>query len=223
MPAGAQGQQLTFDLPVRTALGLEDFMVTLANAAAVNAVERWPDWDHPVLAIVGPPASGKSHLGKVWQNLTGAGEVNARDLDTEAAGRLIGEPALLIEDAPAPGMSETALFHAINLAREHGKTILITTGRDPAHWPVRLPDLASRLRAVRVARLEAPDDHLLRAILVKQFADRQITVDDSTVSYMLKRMERSFAAARNLVDEIDRRALSEKARVTRNFVAKILP
>ncbi len=221
-PSGAAARQLTFDLPVRTALGLEDFMVTPANAAAVAAVENWPHWANPVLAIVGPPASGKTHLGKVWQYLSGAFEVAARGLDLAAAGRLVGEQAMLIEDAPSPSMDEQALFHAINLAREHERTILITSCSDPAHWNVTLPDLASRLRAAGVARLDAPDDDLLRAVLVKQFADRQIRIDEAAVSYMLKRMERSFSAARELVERVDRRALAEKARVTRGLVARVM-
>jgi chromosomal replication initiation ATPase DnaA len=214
--------QLVFDLPVRAALGREDFMVTEANRAAVEAVERWPDWDHPVLAIVGPPASGKSHLGKVWQALSGARQIAAHDLSVETGDEIMQSPAVLIEDAPSPGMDEKALFHAINLARERSHAILVTTRDDPAHWPVRLPDLASRLKAVRVARLNAPDDALLRAVLVKQFSDRQISVDEATVAYMLTRMERSFDAARTLVDEIDRQALAEKAAVTRNFVARLM-
>ena len=222
MARASNGGQLTLNLPVRTALGRDDFMVTPANQAAVDAVELWPDWDHQVLAIVGPPASGKSHLGKVWQTLSNARQVDASELTAENADELMKTSALLIEDAPSPRMDETALFHAINLARERSGAILITTTSDPAQWPVHLPDLSSRLRAVRVVRLDAPDDALLRAVLVKQFADRQVAIDEATIGYMLARMERSFDAARRLVDEIDRSALAEKAAVTRHFVAKLM-
>ena len=214
--------QLVLDLPVRQALGREDFMVTEANRIALEAVERWPQWDHPVLAIVGPPASGKSHLGKVWQAISDARLVAAADLTVEGSDEIMQNRAVLIEDAPGPHIDEHALFHAMNLARERSHTILMTTRHDPAHWPVKLPDLISRLRAVRVARLSAPDDALLRAVLVKQFSDRQIAVDEATVAYMLTRMERSFDAARALVKEIDRRAMAEKASITRNFVARLM-
>ena len=92
----------------------------------------------------------------------------------------------------------------------------------PSHWPVALPDLASRLKAAEVAHLEAPDDTLLRGVLVKQFADRQIAVDERIIGFMLTRMERSFDAVRMLVDEIDRRALTEKAEITRPFVSRVM-
>lgn len=214
--------QLTLDLPVRTALEREDFMVAPANEAALAAIEHWPDWDHPVLALVGPKASGKSHLGKVWQHMSGAMQVDAGDLTPDLAVELLPAGPMLIEDAPGDRLDEHALFHTINLAREHASSVLITTTQDPANWPVALPDLASRLRAARVTRLGPPDDALLRAVLVKQFSDRQITVDEPTIAYMLTRMERSFAAARRLVDDIDRQALAMKAPITRSFVSKLL-
>lgn len=217
-PAG----QLTLDLPVRTALEREDFLVAPANEAAVAAVERWPDWDHPVLVIVGPQASGKSHLAKVWQHLSGALQLGSGELTPSLVVDAMQTSALLIEDAPGDTLDETALFHAVNLAREKRRTILMTSTADPAQWHVELADLRSRLRAARVARLGPPDDALLRAVLVKQFTDRQITVDEPAIAYMLTRMERSFEAARRLVLECDRRSLAEKVPITRSFVAKIL-
>ncbi len=222
MAKSVSAGQLSLDLPVRTALEREDFMVTQANAAALAAVERWPDWDHPVLVLVGPRASGKSHLGKVWQLRSAAVQVDACDLTLPLAVEMLQSGSLLIEDAPGARLNETALFHAINLAREHGRSIMLTSTSDPAQWQVQLPDLASRLRAARVARLGPPDDALLRAVLVKQFADRQIAVDEPTIAYMLTRMERSFDAARQLVAEIDRQALASKTAVTRSFVSRII-
>jgi chromosomal replication initiation ATPase DnaA len=110
----------------------------------------------------------------------------------------------------------------MNHAREHRSFVLVTTQLLPALWPVDLADLKSRLRASPAVELKAPDDALLRAVLVKHFADRQIAVDEAVVSYLVSRMERSFDAARRLVAEIDRRALAEKAEVTRSFAARIL-
>ena len=85
-----------------------------------------------------------------------------------------------------------------------------------------IADLRSRLRASPAVELKPPDDALLRAVLVKHFTDRQIAVDEAVVSYLVSRMERSFEAARRLVAEIDRRALAEKADVTRSFVARVV-
>jgi chromosomal replication initiation ATPase DnaA len=100
--------------------------------------------------------------------------------------------------------------------------LLITASQHPGQWRVSLPDLRSRLRALPVAELGAPDDSLLRGVLVKLFADRQIAVEQSVISYLVVRMPRSLDAARVVVAEIDRKALEDKAEVSRPFVARIL-
>ncbi len=113
-------------------------------------------------------------------------------------------------------------FHLLNLARETATPVLIAARSDPAHWPVGLPDLRTRLLVLGVVRIGAPDDDLMRGVIVKQFQDRQIAADEAVVAYMLTRMERSLEAVRRLVAEIDRAALTEKARITRAFVARIM-
>lgn len=219
---GSRGEQLPLEFPLRQALEREDFLVTASNAAAVEAVEAWPGWPGPVLFLVGPPGSGKTHLGGIWRSETQARAVEARDLGAETVPGLLSGAALLVEDAPGEALDERAMFHLMNLAREQGASVLVTTRVRPAHWTVALPDLRSRLRAAPVAALEAPDDDLLRGVLVKHFTDRQMPVDEGVVSLLMGRMERSLDAARRIVSEIDRRALAEKANVTRGFVSRLL-
>jgi len=84
-----------------------------------------------------------------------------------------------------------------------------------------LPDLASRLRALPVMALMSPDDTLFRAVLVKLFADRQLAVDESLVSFLTTRTERSFAAARTTVEKLDREALRLKRPVTRALAGEL--
>ena len=215
-------RQLAFDLPARTAVGRQDFFVSAANAAAVGMIDQWPDWPACTLFLVGPPASGKSHLAHVWCGASGASMLSAATLRTETVPEALRRGALALEDAPGRALDERAFFHLMNHAREHRAFVLVTSQTLPARWPVELADLKSRLRASPVAELKAPDDALLRAVLVKHFADRQIAVDEAVVSYLLSHMERSFDAARRLAAEIDARALAEKAEVTRVFVARVL-
>jgi chromosomal replication initiation ATPase DnaA len=219
---GAKTRQLAFDLPVRAAVGRQDFFVSEANAAAVGMVDRWPDWPASMLFLVGPPGSGKSHLAHVWCAVSGATRLAAAALRTEAVPEMLSGGALALEDAPGAALDERAFFHLMNHAREHRAFVLVTSQVLPALWPVALCDLKSRLRASPVVELKDPDDALLRAVLVKHFADRQIVVDEAVVSYLVSRMERSFDAARRLVSEIDQRALADKVDVTRSFVARVL-
>lgn len=215
-------RQLTFDLPPATSLTREDFLVTPANAAAAAAVDRWPEWPHPVLILVGPEGSGKTHLAAAWAQRSGAQTAQALDLKIETLPALLSTRALVVENVPEAGLPEKALFHLINLAREEKAHVLMTSATHPMSWTVGLPDLVSRLKAASLAQLGAPDDALLRGVLVKLFSDRQIAVDEATISFMLSRMERSLAMARRLVAEIDARALEARAEVTRPFIAKIL-
>ena len=199
-------RQLVFDLPVRAAVGRRDFFVSTANETAVDRIDRWPDWPASTLFLVGPPGSGKSHLARVWCTASGATLLAAGQLRTETVPDALAGGALALEDAPGETLDERAFFHLMNHAREHRASVLVTTQALPALWKVELADLSSRLRASPVAELKAPDDALLRAVLVKHFADRQIAVDETVVAYLVSHMERSFDAARRLAAEIDARS-----------------
>ncbi len=215
-------RQLVLDLPHRVALGREDFLVGPSNEAAVALIDRWPHWPGNTVIITGPPGSGKSHLVEVWRQASGARRANTAALTREAVPDLIATGNLALEDLPGQALDETALFHLLNLTRQSGAKLLLTATLHPAHWPVQLPDLASRLRALPVVTLGVPDDSLLRGVLAKLFVDRQLAVDDSVLSYLLARMPRSLEAARRITAEIDARALTERSEINRAFVARVL-
>ena len=214
-------RQLALALPHAESFAREDFLEGMPNSAALSLIERWPDWPDRVLALTGPEGAGKSHLAAIWAELAGARRVSARALGETNLVAALATGALVIEDAAAP-LDERALFHLLNLVREEAAFLLITAQAVPARWGVALPDLASRLRAVPTVALSAPDDALLRAVLVKLFADRQLGVDESLIGFVATRIERSFAAARAVVDELDREALRQHRPVTRALAAELL-
>lgn len=216
-----RGRQLVLELPHRQALGRDDFLVAKSNEAAVALIDDWPAWPGHAAIIVGPPGSGKSHLVEVWRQRSKAARVQAADVRLETAPETLLSGAVAVEDA-APPIDERGLFHLLNLARQQNSSILLTAQTRPEKWKIVLPDLLSRLKAIPVLEILPPDDALLRGVLVKLFFDRQIAADEATVSFMLTRMPRSLGAARLLVAEIDRRALEEKAEVSRPFVARVL-
>lgn len=216
------GRQLVLDMPLRTALGREDFLVTPSNAAAVAVIDSYPDWPSHGMALVGLAGSGKSHLIEVWRQASNARTVAASAIASIPADKLLESGALAIDDAPGSSLDERALFHLFNLARQSGGHILLASEIPPVSWPVSLPDLASRLKALPVAMLQPPDDALLRGVLVKLFADRQLAVDEQVISYLMLRMPRSLDAARALVAEADRLALEEKSAITKPLVARVL-
>jgi len=215
-------KQLTFDLPLDPRFGAEDFLVSPSNEQAYGLIESWPDWPDTILLLIGPRGSGKSHLASIWATNARAWTVDAREITQDKVPHLISNGALAIEDMDRGERDEAALFHLLNLARERKASILITSETPPDRWGLRTPDLLSRLRLAPGVSLEAPDDALLKAVLVKLFVDRQLVVDTSVVDYISLRIERSLAKASELVALLDKEALSRGRRVSRAIAAEIL-
>lgn len=215
-------QQLTFDLPHRTATGAEDFLVSASNEAAVAAIDAWPQWREPAMALVGPAGSGKSHLVAVWVAKSAAHRVLASQLGEAVIAIAQKSPALAIEDADRGIGDERVFFHLLNLARETRLQVLVTTRVPPGEIAITLPDLRSRMRALPVVQIDAPDDVLLRGLLIKLFADRQLEVPPHVIEHIARHIERSTDAANRVVAEIDRLALVAKRRVTRAIAAQAL-
>jgi chromosomal replication initiation ATPase DnaA len=197
--------QLAIDLPHRPALGRADFLVSECNAAALHWIERWPQWPQRALVLHGPAGSGKSHLAELWRERSGGVLIAGEGLSKFDPNELAGHRAVALDDVQrAP---ERALLHLYNCVVEAGGSLLVVAREAPASWPIALPDLASRLRAAPSVAIAPPDDRLLAAVLVKLFADRQVRVAPGVIGFLVRRMERSFAAAGALAEGLDRRAL----------------
>ena len=217
-------------LPLENAprFGRDDYMVGASNEAALAWCDRWPDWPAPVIVLVGPPGAGKSHLLTIWQQQSGAEnlpvEKLAPDLIAEIGGRE-QPPLLAIDQADrivGDPVAEEGLFHLFNHVRAEGGSMLLTAVQQPARWGLALPDLESRLKASPVITLAAPDDAMMAALLVKQLADRQLIVGQEVVDYLLARVERSYAAIRDLVAALDQLSLAKHRRITVPLAREIL-
>lgn len=210
--------QLVLDLAHPESWDEIDFLVTGQNEQAMRLVHAWPEWHAPAATIFGPPKSGKTYLAKIWQARSSA-EFIAREEIKDHRWEPPWQP-LIIEDIDAGALPETALFHLLNLAREHGSFILFTAETPPGQWMIALPDLRSRLRSYPAVEIKPPDEQQLAALLVKHFGDRRIEVTPEVISYLVSRMERSMAAAKAVTAYIDKLALSEHRRITRALAAK---
>ncbi len=208
-------RQIPLELAYSPALGAEDFVVGAANRDAFAWLERWPDWPGNALALFGPEGGGKTHLAELWRARS-----FAVVLDWPPAEDQFPESAVILE-APSR-WPEVALLHLLNRQREASRFLLVLDREAPARWKVALLDLASRLGAMPAIGLAAPDDELLVAVMAKHFADRNQSVGDEALRYLVQRIERSFAAAAAIVAAIDRRALSEHRRVTLALIRETL-
>jgi chromosomal replication initiation ATPase DnaA len=213
-------RQLALDLGLTPSHARADFVVGEPNLLAFELIERWPDWPRPGLVLHGPEGAGKSHLVHLWLGRLGGRRIEAAALGGEDLAALATQP-VAVEDVDQ-GVDETTLLHLFNRAMEAGAGLVLTGRSAAASWPLRLPDLRSRLLSLPAAGLALPDDALLRAVLAKLFADRQLKIDDRVLSYLPTRMERSFAAARHLVASVDKAALAAHREVTLALVGEVL-
>ena len=215
-------RQLALGLEHSESFAREDFLSGACNAAALALIEAWPHWPGNIVVLTGPEGCGKSHIAAIWANIAGARTIAARVLDRLTVPSALATGALVIEDLVPQDFDERALFHLLNLAREEDAFVLMSARTAPAGWTFAIPDLASRVKAIPQVALSAPDDVLLRAVLVKSFTDRQIAVDESLIVYLSRRIERSFAAVRAIVARLDEEAMRRKRPLTRALAVEVL-
>ncbi len=213
-------QQLPLDLQIRSTEHHGDFLISDCNTIAAQWIDRWPDWvgQFCALNIAGPEASGKSHLAAVWQAKSRA--LLLSGFDNNLA--VLDDALNFIIDLGTTSLDEQHLFHLFNLTRDKGGSLLIISKQPVALLDWQLPDLASRMRAVNLALISGPDDELLRALLKKNFSDRQLNAPDNVIRYLVARMERSFAAVRHIVAQMDRLSLANRSEITLSLARSVM-
>ena len=227
-PASAGGlaparRQLVLDLPHAEGERLTDFMPAESNREALNAVLEWPAWPGPVCLVIGPSGSGKTHLARIWAKRAGATFLHGPGLWEPAQPllRVQGAFACVVDDADDTA-EEELLFHLWNHVIDGVGSMMLTARLPVPAWGIRLADLHSRLMTAWPVEIGAPDDDLLGALLVKQLADRQISVDQDVVTFLTRRIERSFAAARSVVRALDRASLCARRPITMPLARAVL-
>lgn len=195
-PADQMRLPLQRDLPE----GAEGFVVSDCNRAAVEALADWPNPIGGVMAICGPAGCGKSRLGQIWAERVGAVAIQGAEAALIDPLGLEGRPVLL---DPARDVDDETLFHLINLAQSPGGALLMVARSAPSSWEATLPDLRSRLDAVISVPMEVPDDAVLSAMLAARFAERGIRPQKDVVPYLVRRIDRSAAAAAEVVERLD--------------------
>jgi chromosomal replication initiation ATPase DnaA len=210
--------QLTLSLARRPSFTAVDFREAPSNAEACAWLRRMPEWPDHRLALWGEAGRGKSHLLHIWAQRAGAPVTTGADLSglTE-----IPPAGLALDDADA-ATDERRLLHLLNGAREAGQPILLAARTPPARWGVQLPDLASRLRAMTAVEIGPPEDALLRPLLARLLADRQLRPKEAVQDWLVQRLPRSAAALRDAVARLDDAALQQHRNITERFAAQVL-
>ncbi len=197
MPA----EQYPFDLSPEPVFSFENFFEGKSNHIALNSVRSFPDWPAPVFILFGPSGSGKTHLGTAGQRKFSGIE--------------------FLDDCTEK--SDIQLFTIINKALNGEMPGLLLAAREhPDLWPVKLPDLRSRINYIPKLQMGEPGEDILEPIIRKLFEDRGRAVKSDIVSLISSRFDRSIPAISDLVAKLDNAASREKKDMTRNFVSGFL-
>ena len=222
-------KQLLLDWPVNETFAEEEFLPSASNQAAVKWIDEWPRWQRGgeafhCLVIYGPEGCGKTHLSHVWQRLSKAKIIDAVELANDNFLR-DDTFVFIIEDVDVvmkePEIEEK-LLHLYNWLKEQGGFLLLTSKVRPKKWQIGLADLSSRMLACENVKIMPPDDALLKAVIKKQFSDRQIVLPEKVTNFLIKHADRSFSFVRSMVREIDQLSLSEKTKITIPVVKRVL-
>ena len=196
-------EQFHFDLTPLATFRKEAFVVSQSNEAAWKLVNAWPEWPQAAICLVGPRASGKTHLLHIWADRVEAHILRGSLLSEENLLQLRHHKCIALEEADEV-VDQPAFFHLFNQISNSEGSLLMAARSEPARWSVDLPDLRSRLNTVPDVPIGSPDDALLGDLIKKQFEDRQVEVHQDVVSYMVNRIERSYGMANRVVDRVDR-------------------
>lgn len=213
--------QLALPFGSSPALGREDFIIAPCNEQALRFIERWPDWPARAAAIWGPHDAGKTHLVRIFCDLSGARLLSLPELSSLDPAESPTDGAIAVElgDSVADLERDHRLFA---LFERPSGTLLLTGRTPPPEWKAALGDLKSRFDALLAFPLWAPDDHLLSALIRKHFSDRQLEVAETVVRRLLIHVERTPQAIAAFIARIDDRALAEKRAIGEKLVMELI-
>ncbi len=191
------------------------FIVSESNEAAWLAARKWQTSDESLLIICGPKGSGKSYLAKILADQSGCfcdGTLSLAKLDSFGV--------FVFDNLPS--MAPQHLLNYINDITQHGRRVVLVGNGRPSLWADGLKDLVTRIESAPRVEIEEPDEALIRAVIAKEFRDRQLEVGQAIIDYAVPRLPRTFAAAHEFVARADDLALSEKRSVTVPLAQKLV-
>ncbi len=199
----------------------ENFFVSTSNLEAFEILNSWPKWIKKFINLYGEKYSGKSHLARIFESKSTCLNISEKDFTEEILIKFKTKQSLIIEDYQN-NISENLLYSLINIVEQENKYLLITSEKPINEFNYKLNDLVSRLNNFLYIKLEAPDDELIYALIVKNFSDRQITIDKKLIDYIIKRIDRSYESIFIFISKVDQLSLQKGKPINLEVIKKVL-
>ena len=218
-------KQLYFEMPNKTSLGVEDYIVTDSNSFAFDLIVKMVKGEINFGLISGPPYSGKTHLSKIL--IKNASNYKSFYIDRDYQNILdefeVSDIFILENiDKVKHDKTEQHLFHIINLVKENNKKLLMTSRKSISEIDLSLEDLKSRLNSILEAKIKEPDDQLMELILIKIFNDKQLKINPNVIDFLMSRLVRSYKSINLFIEKIDKFSLEKGKKITIPLINDLL-
>ena len=199
----------------------ENFFVSTSNLEAFEILNSWPKLIKKFINLYGEKYSGKSHLARIFESKSTCLNISEKDFTEEILIKFKTKQSLIIEDYQN-NISENLLYSLVNTVEQENKYLLITSEKPINEFNYKLNDLVSRLNNFLYIKLGAPDDELIYALIVKNFSDRQITIDKKLIDYIIKRIDRSYESIFIFISKVDQLSLQKGKPINLTVIKKVL-
>ena len=213
--------QLLLNFNEKKNLDTDNFYVSKSNFLAYETLNKWPKWEKKILNINGDKYSGKTHLANIFKKKSKSKYILEKEINDEIFNELRLYENLILEDFNNQ-ISERILFSFLNFIDHNNKYLLITSEIPINNFKFELNDLNSRAKNCLFAEIDIPDDELIFALIIKNFSDRQLTIEKKLIEFIIKRIDRSYSKIYDFIYKLDELSLKKKKPVSLKIIKEIL-
>ena len=216
-----ENKQLLLDFILNKSHSKEDFFISECNFFAFNLLESWPRWEKNIVNLCGEKYSGKSHLSEIFSKKSKSIILDAKDFKFNNTNKFRYYEIIILENFEKK-IDEKSLFSLINFVDQTNKYLLINSLLPISEIEFDLKDLKSRSKNCLVAKIEKPDDKLIKVLISKYLSDRQVLIDKKLIDYATKRITRSYGKIFEFIYKIDEMSLKKKKSINLKTIKEVL-
>ena len=199
----------------------DDFYVSKSNKNTFDILSNWPRWKKNFLNITGDKYSGKTHLINIFIKKFKGIKLDADSLSDKDLTKIKIYENIILENL-IENIDEKLIYTLLNIIDIDNKYIIITSEKPIVEINFSLSDLKSRTKNFIIQKIEKPDDELMFALILKNLSDRQISIDEKLINFIIKRIDRSYGNIFNFIYKIDELSLKRKKPIDFRLIREVL-